>query len=112
MVQEERVARESSDLRGDVEALKADIGALRRDVTSLVQDLIAAGKARAGDAGQGFSSAARSRLEDFGVDMEGVSERGMELLESVQDQIERRPLMSIGIAFGVGMVLGSILRRS
>jgi ElaB/YqjD/DUF883 family membrane-anchored ribosome-binding protein len=112
MVQEERVVREANDLRADVEALKADIGALRRDVTGLVQDLIAAGKVQAGDAGQAFSSAARSRLEEYGVDLEDLSGRGQELLDSLQRQLEQRPLMSVGIAFGLGMVLGSIFRRT
>jgi ElaB/YqjD/DUF883 family membrane-anchored ribosome-binding protein len=115
MVHEERTAREGAaagDLRSDVEALKSDVGALRRDITGLVQDLISAGKVGAGDAGQAFSSAARSRLNDFGVDFEGLSDRGLEILESAQDQIEKRPLMSMGIAFGLGMVLGSIFRRS
>jgi ElaB/YqjD/DUF883 family membrane-anchored ribosome-binding protein len=115
MIHEERTAREGAvpgDLRSDVEALKSDIGALRRDVTGLVQDLISAGKVEAGDAGQAFSSAARGRLNDFGVDLEGLSDRGLEMLESVQEQIEQRPLMSMGIAFGLGMVLGSIFRRS
>jgi ElaB/YqjD/DUF883 family membrane-anchored ribosome-binding protein len=115
MVQEERTypnAGSPGDLRSDVEALKADIGALRRDVTGLVQDLVAAGKVQAGDAGQAFSSAARSRLDDFGVDLDGLSERGQELLETLQEQVERKPLLSIGVAVGLGMVLGSIFRRS
>lgn len=115
MVQEDRVGREgtreASDLRADVEALKSDIGALRRDVTSLVQDVLTAGKVQAGEAGQPFLNAARSRLENYGVDTESLSAHGQQLLESVQEQIERRPLMSIGIALGLGMVLGSIFRR-
>jgi ElaB/YqjD/DUF883 family membrane-anchored ribosome-binding protein len=111
MVQEERLAKEATDLRADVEALKSDIGGLRRDITTLVQDLIAAGKVQAGAAVEASSSAARSRLEDYGVDMEGLSERGMEVLESVQEQIEQKPMLSIGIAFALGMVLGAIFRR-
>lgn len=129
MVQEERLSREpvrpgdsagggsGKDVRADVEALRSDISALRRDLSALVHDLVATGKVQAGDAGQAFSSAARSRLEDYGATMGNLAgqkwqDTGQEVFESIQAQVEQRPLMSIGIAFGLGMVLGSIFRRT
>jgi ElaB/YqjD/DUF883 family membrane-anchored ribosome-binding protein len=109
MVQDERASQD--DLRPEIEALKADISALRDDLSVLVQDLIAAGKVQAGEAGAALSSAARSRLEEYGVDLDRLSAHGQEVMESLQEQVERRPLLSLGVALGIGMMLGSIFRR-
>lgn len=108
MPKDEQPPADRGDVRADVEALKQDLNALRRDMQALVQDLISAGKAEAGEA---FTNAARSRLDECGVDLDLLTQRSREVLDTVQEQVERHPLMSVGIAVGVGMMLASIFRR-
>ncbi|MEX2217938.1 MAG: hypothetical protein WD749_04190 [Phycisphaerales bacterium] len=113
MVQEGHVGGVGAppEIRSDVEAVKADIAALRAEVANLVQDVVVLGKVRAGDAGQRIADAARSRLDQLGTVWEQAQEQGKEALERIQDQIEERPLTSIGVAFGAGLLLGALLRR-
>lgn len=111
MLHEERNASDQGDLRPEIEALKADIRALRQDVATLVQDLVAAGKVRAGEAGEALTDAARSRLAEYGVDLDELTQRSRETMDNLSDQVQRHPLTSVGIALGLGMVLGGILHR-
>ena len=113
MVQEGRVGDVVNNpaVRADVEAIKSDIAALRAEVSNLMQDVVSAGKARAGDAGQKIADAARSRLDQLGTAWEQASEQGKQYLETVQDKIEERPLAAIGIAFGAGVLLGALLKK-
>jgi ElaB/YqjD/DUF883 family membrane-anchored ribosome-binding protein len=80
-------------------------------VANLVQDVVSVGKARAGDAGSRIADAARSRLDQAGVAWEQATEQGRQIVENIQERIEERPLASIGIAFGAGLLLGALLRR-
>lgn len=45
-------------------------------------------------------------------DMVGTArDRGEHAAEELRDQVKDHPLMSVGIAFGVGFLLGGILKR-
>jgi ElaB/YqjD/DUF883 family membrane-anchored ribosome-binding protein len=101
----------AADLRRDVDAIRADLAALREDLSALVGGAVRAGKARAGDASQRFTDAARSRLDQMGSAWEGVGDRGQELLDQAQQRIGERPLQSVGIAFAVGLLVGAAARR-
>jgi ElaB/YqjD/DUF883 family membrane-anchored ribosome-binding protein len=78
----------------DVNQLREDIAQLRHDVTGIAND--AFGMAREGMKGA-VSDARR---------------RGMEMAESLEDQIQEHPLATVGIAFGVGLLVGALIRRS
>lgn len=99
------------EIRSDVEAIKADLAALRAEMANLVQDVVSAGKAGAGHAGSRIADAARDRLDQVGQAWEQATEQGRQMVESIQEKIEERPLASIGIAFGAGLLLGALLRR-
>jgi ElaB/YqjD/DUF883 family membrane-anchored ribosome-binding protein len=101
----------SPEVRSDVEAIKSDLAALRAEVANLVQDVVSAGKSGAGNAGSRIAEAARGRLDQVGQAWEQATEQGKQLVENIQEQIEERPLASIGIAFGTGLLLGALLRR-
>jgi ElaB/YqjD/DUF883 family membrane-anchored ribosome-binding protein len=113
MVQEGRVGEIAGQpqVRADVEAIKSDLAALRAEVSNLMQDVVSVGKVRAGDAKQRISDAARSRLDQLGSAWEQASDQGKQLVENLQCQIEERPLTSLGVAFGAGLLLGALLRK-
>jgi ElaB/YqjD/DUF883 family membrane-anchored ribosome-binding protein len=112
MVQEGRVGEFTSpDIRADLESIRSDLAALRAEVSNLVHDVVFVGKDRAGDARQSFMDAARSRLDQVGSAWEQASGQGKEIVENLSARIEERPLTSIGIAFGTGVVVGVLLRR-
>jgi len=84
----------------DIEALKQDFAALRKDVAALMSSL--------GDA----ASAQKQRAyAAAGEKAEQIKERGAKVVRSVEGEIESRPLTSVGIAFGVGFLLGKLLDR-
>jgi ElaB/YqjD/DUF883 family membrane-anchored ribosome-binding protein len=101
----------AAELRRDVDAIRADLAALREDISALAGSAVRAGKARAGDASQRLSDAARSRLDQIGSAWGGVSDRGQEFLEEAQQRIGERPLQSVGIAFAAGLLVGAIVKR-
>ncbi len=120
MVQEGRVNPESTpgaaatgsaDVRRDVETIKSDLAALRADLSALIGSAVNAGKVQAGDARERLSTAARSRLDQFESAYGDLNSRGREVVDRVQQEIEERPLRSVGIAFVSGLLLGVIARR-
>jgi len=84
----------------DLDALKRDFAALRKDVAALMSSL---GDAASAQKQRAFAAA--------GEKAEQIKEQGAKVVRSVEGEIEARPLTSIGIAFGVGFLLGKLLER-
>jgi ElaB/YqjD/DUF883 family membrane-anchored ribosome-binding protein len=68
---------------------------------------------------EGVSSASSRLQEGASVGSEAVREglhaareRGRDALSAVHDQIEQRPMASLGIAFLAGVLIGKVLDRS
>ncbi|MDZ4753951.1 MAG: DUF883 domain-containing protein [Phycisphaerae bacterium] len=78
----------------DLETLKADLTALRDDVGSLSSQFLKQGSKT--------FRAARSAVED----------KVTTATESVEAFVEERPLTTVIIAFGAGMLAATLLRRS
>ncbi len=87
-------------LRDNIGNLKADLGRLRHDAGGAARDL--AGVARTGV--QEAGEYAREALDT-------VRARGADAVESTRGTIRENPLMSVGIAFGAGALLASLLRH-
>lgn len=91
MGQQERALRE------DIDAVKQDLGKLRDDMKDITQDLTDAAKSGVRQA-RGYVTDAASMAAD----------RGRDAVKTVEGQIEDNPLAAVGIAFGVGLVLGAL----
>lgn len=94
----------ATDLAADIESLKKDLSALRDDFRALNESLAAelsSGMARATD---GVSAAARQTLSSVTT----AGERGY---NATVHQIEAHPMTSILMAAGIGVLIGSMLRR-
>jgi ElaB/YqjD/DUF883 family membrane-anchored ribosome-binding protein len=81
-------------IQDDISQLREDLAQLRQDVSSLAGDILGAAK-------EGASAA-----------VDGAKKRGMEMADSLEEQVLEHPLASIGIAFGVGLLVGAVIRRS
>lgn len=84
---------EEQALRQDVESLRDDLNRLRSDIGGITQQWMSRARDGMGDA------------------MEYAQDQGGEAIKTVQHQIEDHPLASVGIALGVGLLLGAMLKR-
>ena len=94
----------SDRLREDLEALRSDFSALRDDL-----------KVFAGDAGSvaraGAMSAAERLKQSTKEAFDAAKAKSRQAKEQVQGQIEDHPFMAVGIAFGVGLLVGAVVAR-
>jgi ElaB/YqjD/DUF883 family membrane-anchored ribosome-binding protein len=102
-------------LQKDVEAVKNDIGDLAEQITETLNTL--AGKARK-QARQGYKQA-RAHADQVADD---ISDRSSAMLNAAQDAavsmeetleevIADRPLATVGLALGIGFLIGMTWRR-
>lgn len=112
---ERKIESSVGDIGADLAQLKADIGKLAASVASLVED-------------QGHSAAAsvRGRVRAAAATAEDAAGRVAEEGRHAYDQtreavanagddlgrmVERNPIAALGIALGVGLVIGMLSRR-
>jgi len=94
----------ATDLAADVEALKRDLSALRSDIKALNESLAAELSDSVARATDGMSAAARQALSSAAQ----AGERGY---SATVHKIEANPMTSILVAAGIGVLIGSMLRR-
>jgi ElaB/YqjD/DUF883 family membrane-anchored ribosome-binding protein len=88
----------------DVDTLKEDISKLKDDLASIAETLLEKGKAETEDA--------KDRLgERLGEASQSAREKSKETVASLEDQIREKPLMSLLIAFVIGLFLGKLFDR-
>jgi ElaB/YqjD/DUF883 family membrane-anchored ribosome-binding protein len=92
------------DLSKDVDAIKSDLDALRKDLASVLETIKGSATSRA----ESEIEALQKRLNQIAGD---VQRTGREGLRAVEDQIGEQPLVSLAIAFAVGMALGRLFDR-
>ena len=80
-------------LQDDIAQLREDLGQLREDVSSLAGDLLGVAK-------EGMSGA-----------VDSAKKRTQEAADDLEEKIVEHPLAAVGIALGVGILIGAILRR-
>jgi ElaB/YqjD/DUF883 family membrane-anchored ribosome-binding protein len=82
------------NLQDDITQLREDLAQLRQDVSGLASDLFGAAR------------------EQMSGAVDGAKKRGMEVAETLEEQVTEHPLAAIGVAFGVGLLVGALVRRS
>ena len=93
------------NLDKDLESLKDNVASLRADLSKISQTLL--------DKGKSETEVAKDRLiEELKYELEAAKAKGKETVESVENQIQEKPFMSLLIAFIVGLVLGKLFDRS
>lgn len=93
----------------DVGVLKEDIAKLREDVARLAATVLEAANDKIDDARAEVNSKRQDATDELsGRVSEGI-DRGKQFLEDLDGQVNRHPVGSTLIAFGVGLLIAKIL---
>lgn len=95
----------------DLDGLKSEIEQLRSDLGSLFEAVLDAGGEKAEEAESTVREELTERLEQLRDSIAQAKERGEQAVESAQHTIEERPLISVLVAFGVGLLAGKFIGR-
>ena len=102
----ETVETKTPDVREDLKALRRDLDALRTDLRGLVRtagaktaDQLAAAKDRLAEAARGVDQRVRETYD-------AALDRGEEAATLARGEVIKRPLTSIAVALGVGLLVG------
>jgi ElaB/YqjD/DUF883 family membrane-anchored ribosome-binding protein len=107
------------EVRREVESLKKDLDRLQDDLRRITQRGGSAARGASQDALENVKGAAAGvlqhggeRAREFMHDAtDVVRDRGEDLMESVVERVEERPLASILLTLGAGFALGMLLTR-
>jgi ElaB/YqjD/DUF883 family membrane-anchored ribosome-binding protein len=100
----ESSTKSERDLKSDVDAIRADIDVLRKDLATVLDRI----KGTASNRAEAEVQALQRRINKIADD---VQTSGREGLRAVEEHIEERPLVSLAMAFAVGLVLGRLFDR-
>jgi len=102
-------------LEKDVAAVKNDIAALTEQITDALNSFAgtAQKQARRGykQARENVDSAVEDISERGGAVMEAAQDAATSIEETIEDVIAQRPLATVGLALGVGFLIGMTWRR-
>ena len=109
-------------LKKDIEQLKADLKAAAGDSSDVVQSareqleaeaarLIKKLQGQAGKAAGNVSDAAQAVASNMRHAADSALEQGGEFVQSVEGKVADKPLQSLLMAFGVGLLAGWLIRR-
>jgi ElaB/YqjD/DUF883 family membrane-anchored ribosome-binding protein len=104
------------------ECLEKDVAAVKNDISALTEQITDALNAFAGSAGKQARRSYRDARANVDSAVDDMSERGSAMMdsaydaassleESLEDAIAQRPLATVGIALGIGFLIGAAWRR-
>ncbi len=102
-------------LEKDVAAVKNDIATLTEQITEALNSFASSARKRARRGFQQARADADSAMDDMSergsAMMDAAQDAAYSLEESLEDVITQRPLASVGLALGVGFLIGVAWRR-
>ena len=99
------------DLQKDLDAVKEDLAKLRSDIAELTQNLIDTGKDEVSSARSRVRAEARNLRRELRQTFNDTGEQGLKTIESVEQLLTDKPLVSLLAAFGLGLLVGTLLQR-
>lgn len=108
----------SGDFRQDMDRLGKGVDTLKQDVGSVAHGAADAARSGAEELRAGMHDgvkAAKDKLADLkvaaGEDYDAAKQAALDAAGSMKEVIARNPVATIGIALGVGIAIGFLLRR-
>jgi ElaB/YqjD/DUF883 family membrane-anchored ribosome-binding protein len=102
-------------LEKDVAAVKNDISALTDQITETLNNFAGTARKQArrgyNEARANVDSAVDDMSERGSAMMDAAQDAAMSIEESLEDVITQRPLATVGIALGLGFLIGATWRR-
>jgi len=99
------------DLQKDLDAVKEDLAKLRSDIAELTQKLVDTGRSEVSIARNRVRTEARNLGRGLRETLNETGEQGLKTVESVEQLLTDRPLVSLLAAFGLGLLVGKFLQR-
>lgn len=100
-----------ADFRRDIDALKDDLSLFKADLAAAMRDLVEAGKATSGEARERLEAAVHEKLDRLNDAASNLADRGRAAARTAGRYVEEKPIQSLAIAFGVGVLVGAVLRK-
>lgn len=108
--------------RREYERLEKDVAAVKNDISALTDQITDALNAFAGAAGKQARRGYKEARANADSAVDDMSERGSAMMdaahdaaasieETLEDVITQRPLATVGIALGLGFLIGATWRR-
>ncbi len=94
----------------DLKALKADIGALKEDLTQLFSSVKETAENKAQQAVQNVKDGGEQVGKQVIDAVSQYKDKGGELAGQLEHQVRERPLVSVLLAFGLGMMFSRMRR--
>jgi ElaB/YqjD/DUF883 family membrane-anchored ribosome-binding protein len=97
-------AETPDSLDAQVAAIRAEVAALAAMLTSLGKDKVGEWQSAAENMTEDATLRARAAVKDIRAETEKLEEK-------LQAQVQEKPLQSLLVAFGIGVIVSLILRR-
>jgi ElaB/YqjD/DUF883 family membrane-anchored ribosome-binding protein len=108
--------------KANYERLQKDVSTVKNDIAALTDQITDALNAFAGQANKQARRGYRQARDNMDSTFDDMSDRGSAMMsaaqdaagsieESLEDVITQRPLVTVGLALGLGVLIGAMWRR-
>ena len=108
--------------KANYERLQKDVSTVKNDIAALTDQITDALNAFAGQANKQAKRGYRQARDNMDSTFDDMSDRGNAMMsaaqdaagsieESLEDVITQRPLVTVGLALGLGVLIGAMWRR-
>jgi ElaB/YqjD/DUF883 family membrane-anchored ribosome-binding protein len=108
--------------KANYERIQKDVSAVKNDIAALTDQITDALNAFAGQASKQAKRGYRQARDNMDATFDDVSDRGSAMMsaaqdaagsieESLEDVITQRPIATVGLALGLGFLIGAMWRR-
>lgn len=103
------MSSKKTNVSDEFDTLKSDVAKLRSDLSTTTKKLIDVGKDQTGEAKEIAKIEAAKLLSELEDAVDESKQKGKRALESVEDKIIEKPLLSLLVAFVIGLLIGKVV---